>query len=157
LRRNHTRLLVTLLVFLSHATAFFGVVVWQRANIPQPTERIDLAMLLIPIAAVYVVAAIRSAIQNKTSTVPEPIDNVNYIVVVFLMTVFFCAGLVSLVFLYPDYVGPTVSELRRWIVIFEIAFGIGFGLIVEDLFGKVETIVVRDESVKSNGAPHKVN
>jgi hypothetical protein len=42
------------------------------------------------------------------------------------------------VFDYPNVSGPTTTELRRWLLVLEIAFGASFGLIAEDLFGTIE-------------------
>ena len=100
-------------------------------------------MLLIPVSAGYFVAVVRSAIQNQAVTATVRLVNLNYVTIVLLVTAAFCAALLLFVFSYPAVVGPTIVELRRWLVVLEIGFGGGFGLIAEDLFGKVEKIVVQ--------------
>lgn len=135
--RDFVRMVVGKIVIIGNAAAFFGIVVWQNAYIPLPAERLDLAMLLVPVSAAYFVAVIRSAIQRRSATGHEPPDNWNYVSIVFLVTALFSGALVYFVFSYPAVVGPTIVELRRWLIVLEIAFGAGFGLIAEDLFGKM--------------------
>jgi hypothetical protein len=140
--RDLVRLTVGLIVIVAHATAFFGIVVWQSKYIPVPSDRLDVAMLMLPVTAAYFVAVIRSAIGRRGAAGHEPPDNLNYVVIVLGVTLLFCGTLVYFVFSYPSIVGPTITELRRWLVVLEIAFGAGFGLIAEDLFGKVEQVIV---------------
>ena len=138
--RDVVRTLVGLLVIIAHGTAFIGIFV--SPYFPLPSEQLDLVMLLLPVTSAYFVAVIRSAIQRRGYVGHEPPDNLNYIITVFVVTGLFCGCLVYFVFSYPEVVGPTIVELRRWLVGLEIAFGAGFGLIAEDLFGKVERVVV---------------
>jgi hypothetical protein len=137
---------VGLVVIIAHATAFFGIIVWQRQYITVPSERLDVAMLLIPVTAAYFVAVIRSAIQRRGAVGHEPPDNLNYVSIVLVVTLLFCGSLVYFVFAFPAVVGPTITDLRRWLVVLEIGFGAGFGLIAEDLFGKVERVIVAPDA-----------
>lgn len=145
MNRNRVRLVVGPAIILTHICALWGVIVWQSEYIPSSAERLDLAMLLIPVSAGYVVAVVRSAIETKSAANDNTSVNPNYMAVVFLVTLAFCAALLFSVFKYPSIVGPTIVEFRRWLVVLEIGFGTGFGLIAEDLFGRVEKIVVRRE------------
>lgn len=142
MNRDVVRTTVGIGVILTHLVAFFAIVIWKRDYIPDAAERLDLAMLLLPISAGYFVAVIRSAIQNQVISTAQRV-NWNYIIVVVLVTSAFCVALLYFVFSYPAVVGPTIVELRRWLVVLEIGFGSGFGLIAEDLFGKVEKVVVQ--------------
>jgi hypothetical protein len=140
--RDILRMIVGLMVVGAHAAAFFGITIWQSAYIPIAGERLDAALLLVPISAAYFVAVIRSAIQHRAAVGHEAPDNLNYVVIVILITALFSGTLVYFVFEYPAVVGPTTVELRRWLLVLEIGFGAGFGLIAEDLFGKVEQVTV---------------
>ena len=142
MNRDIVRMIVGLGVILAHVIAFFGIVVWQKSYIPASAERLDVAMVLVPVSAGYVVAVVRSAIQNQAVTKSVTLVNLNYTVIVLLVTSSFCGALLYFVFSFPAVVGPTIVELRRWLVVLEIGFGGGFGLIAEDLFGKVERILV---------------
>ena len=73
--------------------------------------------------------------------------------VVCLVTIGFCGALLYFVFSFPAVVGPTITELRRWLVVLEVAFGGGFGLIAEDLFGKIEKVIVPAEAAKGDAKP----
>jgi hypothetical protein len=100
-------------------------------------------MLLVPVTAGYFVAVVRSAIQHQDEMSGSgKLVNLNYTAIVFMVTFAFCLALLVFVFSYPAIVGPTIVELRRWLVVLEIGFGAGFGLVAEDLFGKVEKVVV---------------
>jgi uncharacterized Tic20 family protein len=142
LKREYVRLGVGVLVILCHFAAFAGIILWQQQFIPAANERIDSALLLVPVTAGYLLAVVRSAIQRKDLFDSEGRVNLNYVIVVALVTVAFCISLLYTVFAYPAVFGPTTVELKRWLVVLEIGFGGGFGLIAEDLFGKVERIVV---------------
>ncbi|MDP3075890.1 hypothetical protein [Bradyrhizobium sp.] len=144
------RLVVGLIVLATHIVAFFGIVVWQSGYIPVATERLDLALLLVPVSAGFFLAVVRSAVQNRKAMIAaaEPVG-VNYVAVVTTVALAFSGALLFFVFSYPAVVGPTTVELRRWLVILEIGFGAGFGMIAEDLFGKVEKVFVQpDGTVK---------
>ena len=143
MNRDYVRLIVGIIIIGTHVVAFWAIVVWQRQYIPDPTERIDVAMLLLPVSAGYFLAVVRSAIQFQDVANSGRRVNLNYIVVVFLVTFAFCSALLYFVFSYPAIVGPTTVELRRWIVVLEVGFGAGFGLVAEDLFGKIEKVVVQ--------------
>lgn len=146
MKRDVVKMIVGVGVILAHLAAFFGIVVWQSKYIPSGAERLDIAMVLVPVSAGYFLAVVRSAIQNQGVTKTESsLVNWNYIAIVLVVTFAFCAALVYFVYSYPAVVGPTIVELRRWLVILEIGFGGGFGLIAEDLFGKVEKIIVRQD------------
>jgi hypothetical protein len=120
--------------------AFFGVVSWQRQYI-EPDVRLDVAMLLMPITATYFMAVVRSAVQRRNVRGSDCVT-AEYGVIVGLVTLAFCGALLYITFSFPEVVGPTTAELKRWIVVVEIAFGAGFGLIAEDLFGKIEKVVI---------------
>jgi Kef-type K+ transport system membrane component KefB len=152
MNRDFVRLIVGVAVILTHLFAFFGIVVLKSKYIPAADERLDLAMVLIPVSAGYFVAVVRSAIQNQNVSKTARYVNLNYTVIVLLVTLAFCFALLYFVYSYPAIVGPTIVELRRWLVVLEIGFGGGFGLIAEDLFGKVEKVLIRQEEQEPTGA-----
>lgn len=141
LKMSTIRLSVGLTVISTHFLAFLAIVVLRRSYFPSD-DRLDLAMLLLPITATYVMAIVRSAIRDKETIDEARYVNINYVVVVGIITLGFCIGLLFFVYGYPNVGGPTVDNLRRWILVLEIAFGAAFGLIAEDLFGKIEKISV---------------
>jgi hypothetical protein len=142
MNRDYVRLMVGVIVIGTHLIAFFGIIVWQSQYIPLSTDRLDVAMLLIPVSAGYFVAVVRSAIQFQDVKSTGRYVNINYVVIVLIVTIAFCGTLLYFVFVFPKVVGPTIVELRRWLVALEIGFGGGFGLIAEDLFGKIERVIV---------------
>ena len=152
MNRDTVKFLVGAGILLSHAVAFFGIVAWKSEYIPAALDRLDVAMILVPVTAGYFLAVVRSAIANQSTTEPVRRVNGNYAFVVLFVTVIFCAALLYMVFQYPAVVGPTTVELRRWLVILEIGFGSGFGLIAEDLFGKVEKVVVSADADQAKGS-----
>ncbi len=143
MKRDLLRIFVGVSVILTHLMAFIGIVVVRASHIPS-NERLDVAMILIPVSAAYFMAVVRSAIQLQDVLSSIKQVNINYTVVVSLVTVSFCAVLLYYVYGYPDVGGPTTTELKRWLLVLEIAFGSAFGLIAEDLFGKIERIEVNN-------------
>src|SRR5215471_8082350 len=120
MQRDYVRLAVGILVIVTHVAAFFGIVIWQSGYIPSGIERLDLALVLVPVSASYFMAVARSAVQHREDlSGGEPV-NVNYVVIALLITLSFCAGLLVFVFGYPNIGGPTIVELRRWLLVLEI-------------------------------------
>jgi len=78
--------------------------VWQARYIPPGADRLDLALLLIPVSAGYFVAVVRSAIQNQSINETVTLVNMNYVVIVLSVTLFFCGALLFFVFSYPAVV-----------------------------------------------------
>lgn len=146
--RESVQTALGLLILLTHVLSFFGIVFWQ--SYISSDDRLDVAMLLFPITAAYFVAIVRSAItrQDVVDTVRKV--TTNYLLIVGVTSVAFCLALLSFVFGYPSVGGPTTVELRRWLILLEIAFGSGFGLIAEDLFGKVERVAVPESTRNAN-------
>jgi hypothetical protein len=62
----------------------------------------------------------------------------------------FSVALLLFVFWFPRIGGPTIEDLRRWMIVVEIAFGGAFGLIAEDLFGKIERVPVSTADEEEN-------
>lgn len=148
MRKRAVRLIVGIGVVVTHLVSFFAIVFVQRDYIP-PADRLDVALLLVPITAAYVTAIVRSAISEQANFDPGPELNANYIAVCALITAAFCIGLLSFVFYYPEIGGPTTTDLKRWLVVIEIGFGTAFGLLAEDLFGKVEKVGVEQSGARS--------
>jgi hypothetical protein len=143
------RVVVGLSTIATHVIAFLGIVVIRQEFFP-PDLRLDLAMVLLPITAVYVTAVVRSAIRDKNELPDEQIVNLNYVLIVGIITMSFSVALLLFVFWFPRIGGPTIEDLRRWMIVVEIAFGGAFGLIAEDLFGKIERVPVSTADEEEN-------
>jgi len=116
----------------------FRVAAWQRCPCFTLPQRIDLGLLLLPISAAYVVAVVRSAIEEQHTQAIGRKVNLNYCIIVSLFTAIALLGLlITVIQLRGD-----LDIARRQILLFEIAFGTAFGLIAADLFGKIERIPV---------------
>jgi hypothetical protein len=89
-------------------------------------------VLLMPVTAAYVTAVIRSAIETKDRLDFGAKVSLNYAIVLFLFSALTLTGILYNVIVLTG----AAPEDRRQIMIFEIVFGTGFGLIVADLFGK---------------------
>jgi hypothetical protein len=97
-------------------------------------QQLDTAFILMPVTAAYTTAVIRSAIENKERQDYGPKVNLNYALVVILFTALTLCGVLYNVIELTS----ATPEDRRQIMLFQIVFGTGFGLIVSDLFGKAE-------------------
>ena len=118
MKKSFVRMFVGMSIIIVHIVAFFGIVVFQREYIPSE-DKLDVALVLLPITAAYLVAVVRSAIGMQSVHDSKELVNINYIGVIGLVTIAFCAGLLAFVFGYPDVGGPTIVELRRWLTVFE--------------------------------------
>jgi hypothetical protein len=143
MKRDTVRMIVGLSVIATHIIAFLAILFQEYID---TSDRLDVAMLLVPVSAAYVTAIVRSAIatQEVNDEVKRTV-NANYVSVIGLITFAFCGALLVLVFGYPKIGGQTLPELRQWLVIIEVGFGGAFGLIAEDLFGRVEQVNISSQ------------
>jgi hypothetical protein len=141
MKKEYFRIGVGLAVILIHATCF-AIIFFGKDDYLSSTQKIDIALLFMPITAAYVVAIVRAAIENSAPTDVSTPVNINYALVVFLITIITLLGLLWTV---ATLTGDAETDRHR-IIVFEIVFGAAFGLVASDLFGKVERIPVpRDE------------
>ena len=131
--REIFRIAIGRAVIIVHAVCF--VIIYFKDEYLSRDQKLDVALLFMPLTAAYVVAVVRSAIDEKLNNDASPKMNLNYSVVVILVTAISLFGLLTTV------LNMTASmDDRRYILLFEIAFGASFGLIASDLFGKVERV-----------------
>jgi hypothetical protein len=135
MRRETFRIIIGSAVISVHAACFLIIMYFKDDAFTQP-QRIDLGLLLLPITAAYVVAVLRSAIEEQHTQALGRKVNLNYSIIVSLFTVITLLGLLFTVI----QLSGDLDLARRQILLFEIAFGTAFGLIATDLFGKVERI-----------------
>jgi hypothetical protein len=119
-------------VLLSHFSVFVIIYFFKDAYLTDPQKN-QVALSLLPVSAAYLLAVVKSAIERQSNIGSEMI-NLNYAVIILSFTFL---ALFGLVFTVVDLRGTTPKELQL-LSVFEIAFGTIFGLIVSDLFGKVE-------------------
>jgi hypothetical protein len=138
IRRRHMRIAVGWTVIAVHLVAFFTIL-FLKAGYDSAQERQDAALLLIPITAAYVTAIVRRALAEGEISDYGPIVNIEFVGAVVLITGGFLAAILFVVFEYSSTsnIIPNVDVLRKYLLYIEIGIGASFGLIVEDLFGKV--------------------
>jgi hypothetical protein len=137
MRREHFRIAVGSAVIVVHAICY-AIIIFAKSDWFTVAQQIDLGLLFLPITSAYLVAVVRSAIEEQASTKKSTKVNLNYSIIISLLTFFTLIGLiVTVVQLKGD-----IDLARRQILLFEIAFGTAFGLIASDLFGKVEIVEV---------------
>jgi hypothetical protein len=132
------RICIGVLIILVHALCFCVIFLFKDAYLTR-LQQLDTAFILMPVTAAYATAVIRSAIENKERQDYGPVVNLNYAIVVILFTALTLGGVLYNVI---HLTGATPDD-RRQIMLFEIAFGTGFGLIVTDLFGKADRVRTR--------------
>lgn len=133
--KNAFRMIVGLSVIVVHAVCFF-IIFALKDDYLTKNQKIDIALLFMPITATYVAAIVRSAIDNSSPNEALVPVNMNYATVTLLVTALTLAGLLWTI---ASLTGSAEADRQR-IIIFEIVFGAAFGLIAADLFGKVEKI-----------------
>ena len=137
MNKEFFRIFIGASVLAVHAFCFFWIFYMKDEYLSMP-QRISIALLFMPITAAYVVAIIRHAIENATLRETHPVVNLNYAIIISMFTVITLGGLLWTV---VNLQGAQESD-RQLILLFEVAFGAGFGLIAADLFGKIEVISV---------------
>ena len=137
MRRELFRIIIGAAVILVHAACFLIIMYFKNDSFT-PQQRVDLGLLLLPITAAYVVAVVRSAIEDQYNQAISRTVNLNYCIIISLFTAITIVGLLMTVI----QLGGDLDVARRQILLFEIAFGTAFGLIATDLFGKIEQIPV---------------
>jgi len=146
MNKEYFRLGIGVAIILVHAACFL-VIFYGKDDYLTPRQKIDVALLFMPITAAYTVAVVRAAVENS-NLIPVPTKvSLNYAVIVLLVTVITLFGLLWTV---VSLTGNSESD-RQQIIIFEIVFGASFGLVAADLFGKVERIVIPNQQEHFQG------
>jgi hypothetical protein len=143
MRQELLRISIGIIIIVIHFMCFITIFVFKDAYLTR-SQQLDMAFLLMPVTAAYVTAVIRSAIENKGNLGEGPTVNINYAIIVILVTSMTLAGIL---FNVIELAGATPDD-RRQIMIFEIMFGTGFGLIVTDLFKTSDKRSSRPRSIK---------
>lgn len=133
--REYFKIGVGVSVISVHALCFL-IVLFTKDDWLSPAQRIDIGLLLLPVTASYAAAVVRSAVEDQGKKWKRRPVNLNYALIVSLFTGFTLIGLLLTVVT----MGPDLDLARRQILLFEIVFGGGFGLIAADLFGKIEPV-----------------
>jgi hypothetical protein len=131
-------------VILVHIFSF-AMIMFFKAEWLSMSQRIDVALVLLPVTATYFMAVVKSAVDEQKNLEPGPPVNLNYVVVVFLVTTTFLAAVATIVIQMPGPFAPTIDDAKQWLIGLEVGLGGAFGYIATDLFGKVERVsVARD-------------
>jgi len=136
MHKEHVRMAIGLAVIVVHAMCLGIIYFFKDAYLSQ-SQKLDVALLFMPITAAYVVAVVRSAVQDQGKFGMGSLVNANYVMIVGTFTVLALGGLLWTAI---SLTGNSDSD-RQQILLFEIAFGAAFGLIASDLFGEIKPIV----------------
>jgi hypothetical protein len=139
--RQQVRLFVGLAVVLVHLFSF-ATIMFFKADWTTVSQRLDLAMVLLPVTATYFMAIVKSAVDEQSDMDIGRKVNFNYIAIVFLVTGAFLAALIFVVLVVPGPLIPTIDDAKNWLVGLQIGLGGAFGYIATDLFGKIERVSV---------------
>jgi hypothetical protein len=148
MKKESFRIGVGIAIIVAHATCFVTIFYFKDEYLTS-SQKIDVALLFMPITAAYVVAVVRSAVENSMTTDASPAVNLNYALIVLLITIVTLLGLIWTVI---SLTGDAETDRHR-IIIFEIVFGAAFGLVAGDLFGKVERIEVPPKEADERQMP----
>lgn len=143
MKKEFFRIFIGASVIATHAFCFFWIF-YMKEDYLSLSQRISIALLFMPITAAYVLAIIRNAVENAAPRKVDQVVNLNYVIIISMFTVITLGGLIWTV---VNLQGAQESD-RQIILLFEIAFGAGFGLIAADLFGKVEVINIGTKAPK---------
>ncbi len=104
------------------------------------SQRLDMALVLLPVTATYFMAVVKSAVDRQYDFNPGALVNINYVLIVFLVNGAFLAAIALIVIRTPSAIAPTVDDAKNWLVGLQVALGGSFGYIANDLFGKIERV-----------------
>jgi len=131
MNKEYFRLFIGISVIAVHFVCLVFIMNFND-NYLSHSEKISMALLFMPVTAAYVCAIIKSAIDRANEKNQFTYVNINYASIVSLFTICTLGGLLWIVF---NLEGAQVDD-RQAILLYETAFGAGFGLICADLFGK---------------------
>ncbi|WP_018391345.1 hypothetical protein [Ancylobacter sp. FA202] len=147
MKKETFRIVIGTAVILVHAMCFF-VIIFLKGDYLTEEQRMSMTLILMPITSAYIMAIIKNAVDKSTQAADETVVNLNYAVIV---TTFTLVALLGLLWLVVSLEGAQEADKQR-ILIFEIVFGAGFGLIASDLFGKVERVAAGEPIRRSEGS-----
>ena len=136
MHRQLVRLIVGLAVVVVHLFSF-AVIMFFKTEWATMSQRLDLAMVLLPVTATYFMAVVKSAVDEQADQNLGRVVNVNYVTIVFLVTGSFLTAVLAIVLAVPGSFVPTIDDAKNWLVGLEIGLGGAFGYIATDLFGKI--------------------
>lgn len=133
--QSNLKLSVSVFIILSHGAVFFLALIFSYFGAFDNISIFSVLGPLIPLFGLFTTIVIKDTLQNKFSRKRGPVVNTQMIAVTSLICVFYLFSSLSTFFLFYAQVIKTVDQLSEWIARIEVAFGIGLGLIVDDLFG----------------------
>ncbi|MDE3747367.1 hypothetical protein [Methylobacterium radiotolerans] len=116
----------------------FAMIMFFKSEWMSMTQRIDVALVLLPVTSTYFMAVVKTAVDDKEKFDDSPRVNLNYILVVFLVTGSFLAAVAAIVVEMPGPMAPTIEDAKNWLIGLQVGLGGAFGYIASDLFGKLE-------------------
>jgi hypothetical protein len=140
MHRQRVRLLIGSAVVLVHLFSF-AMIMFFKNEWATMSQRIDLAMVLLPVTATYFMAIVKSAVDEQGDLELGRLVNLNYVIIVCFVTGAFLAADVFIVVEVPSSYVPTIEDAKNWLVGLQIGLGAAFGYIAADLFGRVEKAV----------------
>jgi hypothetical protein len=133
--QSNLKLALSNFIVLSHGAIFFTALLFHFYGAFDNANIFSILGPIIPLFGVFTTIIIKDTLRNKFSRARGKKINSQMISVTSLICVFyFFACAATFVLFYVQSI-TTVDQLSEWIARIEVAFGVGLGLIIDDLFG----------------------
>ena len=91
--REYFRIIIGASIIVVHAICYV-LIMFQKGDYFTAAQRVDLGLLFVPVTSAYFVAVVRSAIEEQGRKTLSRTVNLNYCVIVSLVTILALGGLV---------------------------------------------------------------
>lgn len=133
--QSQLKLCVSSFVVISHGAIFFVALAFQSHQAFDNEDAFSVLGALIPLFGLFVTIIIKDTLANKFNMRKGRKVNSQMLVVTLFICLFYLGGCFTTFYLFYNQTITTSSDLSNWIARIEAAFGIGLGLIIDDLFG----------------------
>jgi hypothetical protein len=130
---SRLKLYVSLSVVISHVATFFGVLLLRAFVLPQ-ANIFEIFGAMVPLFGVFMVVIIKDTLRGREDLSVGNVQTQQMVLLTFMFVAAYALAVAAtLIMVVAQTLEP--GDLPKWLAIIESAFGIGLGLIIDDLFG----------------------
>lgn len=134
---SRLKLYVSLFVVFSHILIYFGVLGLKAFVVPN-ADIFEIMGAMIPLFGVFLIVIIKDTVRGREDLRVGNVQTQQMVMLTFSMLgAYILAAFSALGMVAKQTI--TVADLSRWLTTVEAAFGMGLGLIIDDLFGGKST------------------
>ena len=130
---SQLKLYVSLFVVLSHILVYFGVIALKQWVVPA-TDVFEIMGAMVPLFGVFLIVIIKDTVRGREDLRTGNVQTQQMVLLTFAMLGAYALAVLSALAMVASQ-AILVADLPRWLTTIEAAFGVGLGLIIDDLFG----------------------